>query len=164
MSLRQIIKSWMDSNFLHLNEKKTEIIVFGNSELLNGVDSDLGPLASYCRPSVRNLGVILDSCFKFDHQISSVVKTSFFQLRLLGKVKPYLPPNDFERVIHMFITSRLDYCNSLYVGLDQSSLRHLQLVQNAAAWLLTGKRRHQDHITPVLASLHWLHVSFRIEF
>jgi hypothetical protein len=27
--------------------------------------------------------------------------------------------------------------------------------QNAAARLLTGKRRY-DHITPVLASLHWL--------
>ena len=91
------------------------------------------------------------------------MKTSFFQLRLLAKVKPYLPPKDFERVIHLFIMSRLHYCNSLYFGVDQCLLRRLQLVQNAAARLLTGKRRY-DHITPVLASLHWLPVVFRIKF
>jgi hypothetical protein len=59
--------------------------------------------------------------------------------------------------------SRLDYCNSLYFGVDKCLLRRLQLVQNAAARLLTGKRRY-DHITPVLASLHWLPVVFRIQF
>ena len=56
-----------------------------------------------------------------------------------------------------------DYCNSLYTGLDQSSLRRLQLVQNAAARLLTSTRR-REHITPVLASLHWLPIKFRIYF
>lgn len=50
------------------------------------------------------------------------------------------------------------YCNSLYVGIDQSSRRRLQLVQNAAARLLAGKRK-RGHITPVLASLHWLHAA-----
>ncbi len=77
--------------------------------------------------------------------------------------KPCLPRKEFESVIHVFITSRLDYCNSLYVGLDQSSLQCLQLVQNAAARLLTGTKKY-EHITPVLASLHWLPVRFRIEF
>ncbi len=85
-------------------------------------------------------------------QISSVVKASFFQLRLLAKVNPYLPRKEFESVIYAFITSRLDYCNSLYVCLDQSSLQCLQLVQNAAARLLTGTKMY-EHITPVLASL-----------
>lgn len=51
---------------------------------------------------------------------------------------------------------------TLYFGLDQSLLHRLQLVQNAAARLLTGTRR-RDHISPVLASLHWLPVAFRID-
>ena len=59
--------------------------------------------------------------------------------------------------------SRLDYCNSLYFGADQCLLCGLQLLQNAAARLLTGKRRY-DHVTPVLAPLHWLPVVFRIKF
>ena len=74
------VKTWIELNFLTLNNKKTEIIVFGQSELLDGIDSVLGPLASYSRPFVRNLRFLFDNGFKFDKQISSVVKTSFFQL------------------------------------------------------------------------------------
>ena len=61
------------------------------------------------------------------------------------------------------ISSRLDYCNALYVGVSQSSLSRLQLVQNAAARLLTNTNR-REHITPVLNSLHWLPVPYRIDF
>ena len=123
----------------------------------------LGPLTPNIRSSVKNLGVIIDSKFKLDQQVSSVVKNSFFQLRILSKVKGYLSRRDLETVIHAFITSRLDYCNALYIGLEHSLLHRLQLVQNAAARLLTGKRK-RDHISPILASLHWLPVSFRIDF
>ncbi len=57
------------------------------------------------------------------------------------------------------MNKRLGYCHSLHVGVDQSLLCFLQLVQNAAACLLTGKRKY-NHITPILASLHWLPVRF----
>lgn len=67
-----------------------------------------------------------------------------------------------ERVIHAFVLARLDYCNSLYFGLPKSSLLRLQMVQNAAARFL--KRVHKrEHITPILMSLNWLPVEYRIE-
>ena len=92
-----------------------------------------------------------------------MVKTSFFHLRQLAKVKPFLSRQQFETVIHAFVTTRLDYCNSLYMGVSGSSLARLQWVQNAAARLLTGTRKY-DHISPILASLHWLPIHFRIHF
>ncbi len=70
-------------------------------------------------------------------------------------MKPFIYFKDFERVIHAFISMRLDYCNSLYMGINRPSLNQLQIVQNAAARLLTGLHK-QEHITPVLISLHWL--------
>ena len=121
------------------------------------------PLTPVFKPTVRNLGVTFDSFLSFDKQIDSVVKASFFQLRLLNKVKPFLSRQDLETAIHAFISSRLDYCNALYTGVKQSSLSRLQLVQNTAARLLTGTSRF-SHITPVLYSLHWLPVKFRIVF
>ncbi len=42
-------------------------------------------------------------------------------------------------------------------------LKRLQILQNTAARLLTGTKRF-DHITPVLASLHWLPVCLRVDF
>ena len=150
------IKQWLAQHFLNLNDEKTECIVFGDT-----VSADFGTLK--LSSTVRNLGVTFDSHLKFDKQISNVVRTSFFQLCLLAKVKKFLSRHDLEKAIHALISSWLDYCNALYVGVSQSSLSRLQLVQNAAARLLTNTHR-RVHITPVLNSLHWLPVLFRIDF
>ncbi len=107
------IKQWLSSSFLHLNEDKTECIVFGNTEMSNFT-------AMKASPTAKNLGVTFDSDFRFNKQIDTVVKTSFFQLRLLAKVKQFLNRPDLEKAIHAFISSRLDYCNALYVGISQA--------------------------------------------
>jgi len=57
--------------------------------------------------------------------------------------------------MYAFIYYIKDYCNSLYHGLPRSSLAHLQMVQNAAADLTSAKKK-SDHISPILASVHWL--------
>jgi len=64
-------------------------------------------------------------------------------------------------LVSAFISSRLDYCNSLLVGIREGLLDRLQRVQNAAARLITGTRKY-DHITPVLSALQWLPVRQRI--
>ncbi len=88
----------------------------------------------------------------------------FFQLRLLSKIKSFLSLKTLEIAIHALITTRLDCnCNSLYLGISKSSVARLQLVQNTAARFLKGKRKF-DHVTPILKSLHWLPVHYRIEF
>ncbi len=56
----------------------------------------------------------------------------------------------------------LDYCNLLIYGISQSALSRLQMVQNAAARLLTCAKK-RDHITPVLRSLHWQPVRYRVD-
>ena len=53
--------------------------------------------------------------------------------------------------------------NQLFVGVTGRLLDKLQLLQNAAARLVTGARKF-DHITPVMRELHWLPVRQRIRF
>ncbi len=74
-----------------------------------------------------------------------------------------LPVSDAEKLVHAFMTSRLDYCNALLGGCPASSINKLQVVQNAAARVLTRSRKYY-HITPILQSLHWLPIKFCISY
>ena len=65
--------------------------------------------------------------------------------------------------MHIFIISKLDYCNSLLYGCGKTQLKKLQYVQYTAARIVTQTRKF-DHITLVLLDLHWLPVSYRIVF
>ncbi len=70
-------------------------------------------------------------------------------------------PNGIE--VGTFDNTRLDYCNALLGGCPASSINKLQIVQNAAARVLTRSRKY-DHITPILQSLHWLPIKYRISY
>ena len=57
---------------------------------------------------------------------------------------------------------RLDYCNSIYVGLPQVYLHKLQLAQNTAARVISRTPRH-EHITPTLQQMNWLSIAKRCQ-
>lgn len=129
------------------------------SEIINS-NYELDNLTQWVTPCAKTFR--FDSGLKFDKQINVVGNLCFFHLRHLAKVKLFLSLKSMEKVIHAFITSRFHYCNSLYYGSNRSSVERLQMVQNAAARLLTGTRNFQ-HITTILISLQWLPIKFRVE-
>ncbi len=63
-----------------------------------------------------------------------------------------LSMSNTEMFIYAFMTSRLDYCNALLGGCSARLIK-LQMVQNAAATVLTRTRKY-EHISPVLPTLH----------
>ncbi len=145
------------TNVLFLNSDKTNSthnLLYHNLQLDNVM---FLPLQS------NNLGVVLDSNVSFEKHISHVTKTAFFHLRNIAKLRNMLTLSDAEKLVHAFMTSRLDYCNALLGGCPASSINKLQIVQNAAARFLTRSRKY-DHITPILQSLHWLPIKFHISY
>lgn len=85
----------------------------------------------------------------------------FFSVKITGLSERHLTEfnrifnrTEFERLIHAFISSQLDYCNSIYIGVGQS-YSETQLLD----FLMT---REFEHISAILLSLCWL-VCFRIE-
>ncbi|XP_078147037.1 uncharacterized protein LOC144542992 [Centroberyx gerrardi] len=160
------IKAWMSSNFLQLNSSKTEALLVGTPHQVQSspiphltFDNQDIPLSS----SVTNLGVRFDPHLTFHDHIKHLCKTSFYHLKNISKLRPTLTLSDAEKLVHAFISSRLDYCNALFTGIPGRSIQKLQYIQNSAARILMRVRKH-EHITPTLLSLHWLPVSFRVDY
>jgi len=84
-------------------------------------------------------------------------------MRQLRAVKNCLPESLRTTLVHCFVSSRLDYGNSLFYGIAENQLDRIQRIQNAAARLITGNRK-SCHITSIMRKLHWLPIRMRIDF
>ena len=159
------IDHWMLVNRLKLNKDKTELLVISAKHLPRPILQEISVVNETIRSSqkARNIGVIFDHHFRFTEHIASICKSSFYHLRNISNIRKYLSSTTTEILVHAFVSSKLDHCNSLLYGLPNCLIKKLQHVQNAAARLITLSRKH-EHITPILLNLHWLPVNYRIIF
>jgi hypothetical protein len=159
-------KIWMASNKLKVNDSKTEFIVFSPKHRKmdnNNCSLSVGETSIKPTDCMKILGALFDQHLTMEKQINSVIRSAYFQLRMIGMIKHYLDKPMLARIIHALFTSRIDHMNSLLVSVPSYDINRLQKVQNHAARLLSGARRC-DHITPVLKSLHWLPVTERVVY
>ncbi len=149
-----------------LNGDKSELLILYSRFTTTTVDFPMlciGQAELKGSNSARNLGVLFDSGMTLAEHISNVARSASFELCKLGSIRKYLTKDSTEILVHAFISSRLDYCNSLYINLPQYLIKKLQGVQNTAARIVSRVRKY-DHITPVLKELHWLPVQQRIVY
>ena len=151
------IKKWMDRKQLKLYESKTECLIIGKKydiRRLNGQQcfKIIGNNLNVSH-QVKNLGVIMDKYLSFDDQINDVTRIARYRLRNIAFVSKYLDRNPVKLLVHSYVISRLDYCNSLYFNLPKYQLKKLQSIMNRAARLIRIMPRY-ERITPVLIDLH----------
>ena len=113
--------------------------------------------------SVHSLGVVLIRHLSLSSHVNNVCKSVSLAIRNRGRIRRYLSQNDTEKLVHTFVTSKLDSCNSLIYGLPACQESKLQRIQNSEARLVARVKKF-DHISPVLNNLHWLTVRKRITF
>src|SRR6188768_1495513 len=112
----------------------------------------------------RNLGVEFDSNLSFEHHISNICRSSYFQIRQLRQIRSSLTQTTAIQLANALVSSKLDHCNSLLYQLPETSLQRLQRIQNSLARVVIPSTKFHDHITPVLKKLHWLPIQQRIKF
>ena len=163
----QDVKEWMSASKLKLSPDKTEFILFGSKKQRERLKAcfPIDILSNNLHPtvSVRNLGVWFDSDFSFSKDVQNVCKGCFIQLRDFRNIRQFLTHDASVSVANAFVSSQLDYCNSLFRSLSKFNLHRLQSIQNSAARSVTNSSKY-TRITPVLRKLHWLPIQFRSEF
>ena len=95
--------------------------------------------------------------------ISNVCRNVYLQIRTISHIRDFISEDVAKKLVTSFVLSKLDYCNSLFVGLSDNQIKRLQVAQNSAARLIKRQGR-RCHITPILYDLHWLPVQQRIQY
>ena len=150
---------------LKLNRAKTELVVLNARHRPTSSITTVSVCDESIESSatVKNIGITFDSVMSMEPQVNSVCKSAFYHLRNLSRIRKYISMQSAEVLVHAFVTSKLDFCNSLLYGLTHQATQKLQSVQNAAARLISLTHKY-DHVTPILRALHWLPVEQRIKF
>ena len=120
------VRSWMINNKLMLNDEKTEFLVIGTSKQLSKVSVSIrvGDVDVIPVHSAKNLGSWLDSHMDVATHITKTCGSAFFYLYNIRHIRKYLTSECTEKLIHAFITSRSDYCNSLLYGVPDHHMQN----------------------------------------
>ncbi|KAK2190776.1 hypothetical protein NP493_69g05016 [Ridgeia piscesae] len=155
------IKRWMTSHQLLLNETKTEtIVVYARNVRVPPAITTADECHITRQPTVRDIGIFLDSGMDMLMQVAPTCQAAYFQLHNIAKIRHYLTIDACKTIVHGLVTSKLDYGNAVLYGINGPLLQKLQRVQNSAARVITQQRRREHlHIKPVLIALYWLPVA-----
>ena len=81
------------------------------------IRSNLDKTVSKSSQTATNLGATFDTTMSLNNNITTKIKTRNFQLRSIVEARKYLSKNTAEKVLHAFMSSKLDNRNSLVYGL-----------------------------------------------
>ena len=160
------IKQFMVANKLKLNDGKTEVMFLGTRTRLEQISSTsitIGDVNICPADKVKNLGVIFDKNLSMDEHVKVTCKSGFYHIKNMWSIRKFLNEEQTNIAAHAFITSKLDYGNALLGGAPKYLVHKLQVLQNAAARVVTKTGKY-DHISDKLKDLKWLPVSFRIKY
>jgi len=81
-------------------------------------------------------------------------------MRQLQLIRRSLTLDVLHTLVHVFVTSRVDYCNAVLYGAPAYGIQCLQAVLNAAGCLISRSHPLSEHISPILCdTVQWLPVA-----
>ena len=116
---------------------------------------------NYPPKSAWNLGVIFDKNFNFRSHISAICSSCIYHSRDLRRIRRHLDLDNAKSLANTLVSSRLDYCNSLLSGIADIEHAKLQLILNRLTRVVTKSPSFTCSV-PLLRSLHWLPVNYRV--
>ena len=163
------IKIWMSTNFLKINESKTNLVVISPARRRYNVDNlciSFGGNVILPSSSATNLGVKIDSSLTFHDQINVITSKGYMYLHNFYRLADKLTFELKVQLVTTYILPLIDYCNIVFVSSTKMYLNKLQKLLNSAVrfiFNLKGKKRFVS-ITPFLKKLHILPVHLRINY
>ena len=115
------------------------------------------------RDNVKSLGVTFDREISFDKHVNLVCRACNYHLWSLRHIRNYITVDMANTITCSLVGSRLDYCNSILYKTTKANITKLPCVENSLARVVLQMPR-RTHADDLLAQLHWLPVSYHIDY
>jgi hypothetical protein len=165
-----IVDAWLKLNKVKLNAKKSKFLIIAKS---NNKLTTLRP-EIICNPIViegealeqvyvfKYLGVMIDSCLKFDEHVSYIIKKVGKKIMYLARLRNKLSMSTKKLVYNCIVAPHFDYCSTVLWKTSEENLDKLQKLQNnAMRSILNCKRRASSRY--MLRKIGWLDIRQKIE-
>jgi hypothetical protein len=161
------IKDLMNVNLLKLNQEKTELLLIGSKHQMQNMKNvisikigghDIKPSSTAC-----NIEAIFDCHMNMETHVNKIISSSWVHLRNSSKIRKYLTHKATTSIVHAFVSSKLDFNNSLLYGHSNKLINKLQRIQNTAARIVLCASRSTS-AGNLLFQLHWLPIKQRLKF
>ena len=135
----------MQTNFLKLNDEKTEFIMFGTKQQLSKVPSTSITIGGDSIDSVNqvcNLAYHMDSELRSNIHINKLCQFCYVTLRKIRAIRHKIDQPTCQIIVQALVLSKLDYCNSLLIGTANYQLGKLQHIQNMACRIVCNIKKY----------------------
>jgi len=114
---------------------------------------------------VRLLGVDIVSDLSLDRHVTNVSASCFYRLRQMRWIRRSLDNQSVTTLVHVLVSMRVDYCNSVLAAAPKTTTDKLQRVLNAVARVVSNTCKFDRGLSQLLhEELHWLDVPDRVAF
>ena len=143
------------------------MMVVGSQQLLQQLDHlpNVDFIGKTLEPvsQVKDLGTILDSQLKYKEHVQHLSSSCISKLGQISRVKHLFDQSTLVTIINTLIMSKISYCSSIWSNTSDDNIKKIQLIQNCAARLVSGKAKY-DHISPSLKELGWLPIKEYLQY
>ena len=120
----KIVSSWFESNYLKINDTKTQAMVIGPSEYKYNFKLDDSEIK--LTDTLRILGVTFDRKLKFKDHIVEQTKKACAKASALRRLRRFIPQDVMIRLYKAYILPHLAYCGPLLLGIGKIEANKLE--------------------------------------
>ena len=161
------VTEYSEKNCLKINAKKSYTILIGSKHTLKQT-TNVNPILINNQPikrvhTVKNLGVLFDEHLTWEHHINDIIKGAFFKLKQFYRFKNFLTTRTKQRLVEVYVLSKLNYCNTVTQAITVELKSKLQRLQNTCVRYIYNLKKY-DHITPYMLKLNTLNIDSRTKY
>jgi hypothetical protein len=157
------ITNWFTTNKLVPNYEKSNFILMGCPRSQTNINLVFNSTELQRVSETRILGVVFDHEMRFKTHIQNVTQKISNRLKMISRIRHFLPQNITEFIYKALVLPLFDYCDVIWGQTYPCHLKSLYLIQKRAVRVITFSNYSESSLD-LFKAMNWMPFEKRIQF